>query len=302
MIGRCVYLLAAIILVVSCEDREQQAAYEVGHARDLEEQIQDIRNAIEGYQRVAETFAGTPSGRRARNRAEQLLAIEERAGALATAVGDSVYIIGTEILQAAPSYPPAMRGVSMHLYQKTRLWGRAAATRRDQNMVERVLDAWAFQDSIWSSYVFRPVPEDRKAKDLLCAHSVEVARMLEGLRRYKEALEVVTRGIEYGEDRAVLSKAKVFASFYQFRSGAFDQAIDTAEDALANEHLSANMKARANHVIGLGYTYKYQDTESIEDLDAAISALNMAIGLDPAMGDVRKLLKQLRKTKATLPS
>lgn len=302
MISRWVYLLVGVVLVVSCEDREQQAAYDLGLARNSEETVADIRKAIETYQTVAETHDGTPSGSRAKVRAEQLASAEARIADLSTAAGDSVYVIAREILESAPSYPPAMRGVAMHLYQKTGLWGRAAASRKDEEMLKRVLDGWGFQDSIWSQYDFRAIPEDRNAKNLLCDHATEVARALEAFRRYKEALKVVNRGIEYGESDDALAKARVFASFYQFRGGNFDSAIATAEQALTNEHLSGNLKARANHVVGLGYTYKYQDSDRVEHLDAAISALNLAIGLDPNMSDVRKLLKELRKKKATIPS
>jgi tetratricopeptide (TPR) repeat protein len=302
MIKRWMYLFTLVALVVSCEDREKQAVYDMGLVRDLEESAGDIREAIEGYQRVAEAHDGTPSGHRARVRAEQLASAEGKIARLTTATGDSVYTLGSEILGLAPSYPPAMRSVAVHLHQKASLWGRAAATRNDQIMLERVMASWGFQDSIWSQYDFRPIPEDRNVKNLLCDHAVEVARMLEEFRRYKEALQIVNRGIEYGESNDALAKAKVFASFYHFRGGSFDSAVVVAKEALTNDHLNGNLKARANHVVGLGYTYMYQDSNSAEHLDAAISALNLAIGLDPSMSDVRKLLKELRKKKATIPS
>ncbi|MBK36308.1 MAG: hypothetical protein CME26_12380 [Gemmatimonadetes bacterium] len=302
MICRRVIPVAMLVLVWACEDREKQAAYDLGLVRDLEESVTDLQKAIERYDDVATTHRGTKSGERAQIRAAQLRSIESRVGDLAVATGDSIYSIGVDIIASASGYPPAMRGIANHLYQKTRLWGRAAATRKDQAMIERVLKTWSFQDSIWSLYDFRAIPEDRNAKNLLCNQALEVARMLEGLKRYKEALQVVSKGIDYGEGNDELARARVFASFYQFRGGAFDSAIVTAEEALTKEDLSHNLKARANHVIGLGYTYKFQDSDQVEHLEAAIDALNLAIGLDPSMSDVRKLLKQLRKKKASLAS
>jgi hypothetical protein len=75
-----------------------------------------------------------------------------------------------------------------------------------------------------------------------------------------------------------------------------------AKEALTYEFLEQNDRARAYHVIGLCYSTRYSRSKSMDDLDAAINALNEAVGIEPTMTKARDLLKTLRKYRQSLPS
>ena len=106
-------------------------------------------------------------------------------------------------------------------------------------MTARLQRVWAFQDSLWSAYPFRPTHTDRAMRNALCLHAVNVARMLEGSKRYDEALDAIGRALSYGGGKDELAEAKVFGSFYRFRTGDSDGAIAFAKEALKNEDLDA---------------------------------------------------------------
>jgi tetratricopeptide (TPR) repeat protein len=161
---------------------------------------------------------------------------------------------------------------------------------------------WTEQDSIWSGYTFRHLPVDRKWRDRLCRQAVDIARMLQTFKRFDEALKVVNRGIQYGAGEDVIARARVFASYYSFCTQDSEDAIVLAGDALSYESLSDKDKARAYHVLGLGYTDIYQKTRELSDLDAAIEALNSSVRIAPSNREVKKLLKTLRVERQKLAS
>lgn len=294
--------ICGLVFGVACEDREQQAAIAAAGSRELEQAVESLQASIDSYKEVANTYPGTPSGTNAQSRSEQLEAAQSLIITLQAAGSDSILRVAGDVLEVAPNYLPALAPISRHLLKESEFWGRFASQRKDNSVADRVLKLWAQQDSLWSNYPFLATPVDRGWGDVVCVHATDVARMLEGLRRYKEAHAVVTRGLGYGRSRPVLSEAKVFASFYTFRLGNYEGAVTLADEALETEEISTNLKARAHHVKGLGYTYLYQRSERPEDLDSAISSLNEAIGLAPEMKDVRTLLRKLRERKAATPS
>ena len=312
MRSQCLYALcftlgAAVLLTAGCADREAKrekdadSAYFLAH-RDLEEDVADLTKAIEGYRKVARDYPGTAGAGKAETRAAQL----ERAAAMFARVDsvsrDSIAAFYREVCAVAPGYAPAMRKLGTIYYNDTRLGGRSAFQIRSVELADRVLRTWGRQDSLWSTYEFRPTAEDRAWQDNLCRQATDVARMLEGLNRYREALKVTTRGLHYGVSENVRSEAKIFASYYSFRTGAYEEGIALAKEALAYEYLSDNNEGRAYHVIGLCLLQDYDRTKDIADLDAAIDALNSSVTADPAMRQARQLLKTLREARQRLAS
>jgi len=282
-------------------EKEAEGAYYLVY-RDHEDAIERLPDALTGYRELAQKYAGTRAASKAQDRIVQL----ERAGELMARVDsvsqDSLKDFYRGVLRAAPGYTPAVRKLGTIYYNSTRLVGLSAASMNSKAMADKALGTWQQQDSLWSDYVFRPTPDDRRWQDNLCKQATGVARMLESFRRYREALEVVNRGLHYGAGDDVTSNTKVFASFYSFRAGRYEEAIGLAREALDYEHLSSNSQGRAYHVIGLCLFQIFDRTKDVADLDAAIEALNASVNADSSMTEARKMLKTLRQHRQRLAS
>jgi tetratricopeptide (TPR) repeat protein len=187
-------------------------------------------------------------------------------------------------------------------YITTQLWARAAPAMAEFVNADQVVRIWAAQDSLFSSYPFGSNHKDTEMADLLCRQSVDVARMLEELRRYDEALAVVSRGMAYGKTKDALMQATVYASFYTYRAGKAREAIALATEAAGYGPLAGNLKARAQHVIGLSYFSLFEDSSRVGDLEASIKALNDAVTIDPSMSEARQMLQTLREHRERLSS
>ena len=304
---RLSYVCLAGLLTFGCGgqdarlEKEAQAAYYLVH-RDSEDSIDRLSQALEDYSALAAKYTGTQTAQEALDRVEQL----KLAGALLAKADsvpkDSLKVFYRRAVDLAPGYAPAVRKLGTLYYNDTHLGGRSAAMLGSDEIADRVLRTWRQQDSLWSDFRFRPTPGDREWQDRLCKQATDVARMLESIRRYGEALQVVSRGLHYGAGEDVVFRAKVFAAFYTFRAARYEEAIALAGEALAYEHLSDNSKGRAYHVIGLSRLQLHERTKDLADLDAAIEALNASVGADPSMGEARKLLKALREQRQRLAS
>ena len=207
-----------------------------------------------------------------------------------------------KVCVVAPGYAPAVRSLGTFYYNNTYLASRSAAMTQSSLIVDNVMDAWAKQDSLWSTYTFRPTPEDRKWRDTLCKQATQVGRMLEAVKRYEDALRAVERGLEYASGEDVIAHAEVFASFYIYRSGRFEEGIQRARKALTYEFLEKEDQARAYHVVGLCYSTLYSQNKDLKALDAAIEALNKSVGINPGNSEARDMLKSLRSHRQTIPS
>ena len=294
-------VLAIGMLACSSSDRgEPEAARAASLARDVEGNIERLDEAIEAYRKIATEYETTPSGKKAAERVNQLASITGMIDGFQSAQEDSLPSVAGAILRRAPNYEPVLHRLGNHYANRSKLWTRAASTWKNAGMGDQLLRVWSFQDSLWSAYPFRPTHEDRAMRDVLCQHAINVGRMMEGLKRYDEALKVIERGIAYGSSKDGLAEAKVFGSFYRFRTGDSDGAFTMAGEALENGDLKNRLKGRAHHVRGLVSIYRYQDNNQVDDLDEAIKSLNEAVVLDPAVGDARALLKELRKARASL--
>ncbi len=304
--SRCTFtcgLGAALVVgMLACSpDRgEPEAARATSLARDIEGDIDRLDEAIDAYRKIETEHGTTPSGKKAATRAEQLASITGMISGFQSAPEDSLPSVAGAILRKAPNYEPVLYRLGNHYADRSKFYTRAASTWKDSQMGNRLLRVWTFQDSLWSGYSFRPTYRDRRMRDVLCRHAINVARMMEGLKRYKEALGVIEQGIVYGSSKDALAEAKVFGSFYRFRTGDSDGAFTMAGEALENEDLENRLKGRAYHVRGLVSTYRYQDNNQVGDLDEAIKSLNEAVVLDPAVSDARALLKELRKARGSL--
>ena len=292
-----------VVLASACSDSgegEPEAARAVSLARDIEGDVTRLEEAVEAYRKIATDYSYTPSGKRAATRADELGSITGMIEGFQTAAEDSIPSVASAILSKAPNYTPVLFRLGNHYASRSEFYTMAASTWKDQNMADRLMLVWAFQDSLWSAYPFRPTHEDRGMRDVLCGHAIDMARMMEGQKRYKEAGDLIDRGLEYGIGKDVIAEAKVYGAFYKFREGDSEGALTMSGEALENEDLEANLKAQAHHVRGLILTYRYQDNKQVPDLDQAIKSLNEAVGLDPDMTEARTLLRELRKTRGKL--
>lgn len=299
--GLLTLILTALVAACSGSDRDEtEAARAYSLARDVEGDIERIDEAIAEYRKIADQYPSTPTGKQAATRADQLGSITGMLAEYRSAPEDSLPTVSAPILQAAPNYEPVLFKLGEHYAARAQLYTRVATKFRGENRVNRLVRVWAYQDSLWSGYDFRPTHKDRTMRDLLCRHAVDTARMLEDYKRYADALEIVQRGIEYGSSKEWVDEAKVFASFYRFRTGDEDGAFALAGEALENDALDKPLLARAHHVRGMISTYRYQDKKETTDLDQAIKSLNEAVVLDPGMADARALLKELRRERGKL--
>ena len=79
--------------------------------------------------------------------------------------------------------------------------------------------------------------------------------------------------------------------------GRLDHAQAAFDDALRlNPDVAVHVYSNKGAIYNLLERYQ----RAIYDLDEAIKSLNEAVVLDPAVGDARALLKELRKARASL--
>ena len=282
------------------EKRAQRLYYVV--FRDMEERVEFLPRTIEQYAGIVREYGDTPSGRKAAERHGQLV----RARVLlagADSLGEGQWApLYSRVDSIAPGYPPVVRALGRHYYNNTYLNARSGATTGHPWIIQSVLDVWARQDSLWSRYEFRPTEADKAWRDKLCRQATDVARMLESARRYAEALQVVNRGLEYGVGDEAIAHARVFASYYTFRSARYEEGVDLARKALGYEFLEEEDRARAHHVIGLCFWRLSERRNDPSDLQHAIDALNEALRIDPGLTPVKELLKELRLQQKRNPA
>lgn len=302
-------LAGLLLLVVGstfCSDPSEREAIEANRlyerARDQEESFETLEEAIQLYVDLAQTHPGTEAGQKASVRVEQLREATPFIAGADSLVPDSMVVFYEEFNRRVPDYAPAIRKLGRLYYDRTYLLGRTAAQMRVGSFAQTTMSLWAKQDSLWGAYTFRATSGDRAWQDRLCRQALDVARMLEELGRFKEALVVLNRGIDYATGEDTIAEAKVYAAYYTFTTGDNAGAIRLADEALLNEHLSGPDRARAYHVLGLGYTYTYENSRELPDLDSAIQALNESVTIDPGMTEAKELLKTLRSLRHKLPS
>ena len=270
-------------------------------ARDLEQDLATLAEAIGRYGELADRHPATEAGQRAGRRHQELVEVQALLSAADTTLTDSLEALYTAVCRAAPGYPPALRQLGQLYYNNTHLSSMTASTLRHGGLADRVMKIWGLQDSLWSGYTFGALPVDREWRNRLCNQALHVAQMLQEFKRFPEALDVVNRGISYTADEGTLARARVYAAYYAYQVSRYREGIELAEQALEFERLGEPDRAKAFHVVGLCYTYLHQDSKSPSDLDAAIRALNQSVVVDPSLKDPRELLKALRKARQRQP-
>ncbi len=297
--SRVIVVFLGLALCVGCDNEGARRAKKAERMyyvvfRDMEERLETLPQTIAQYSEIAEKYGDTPSGTKAAERHEQLTKAQALLAG-SDSLGDGQWVsVYTRVDSVAPGYPPVVRSLGRHFYNNTYLASRSGAITRHPAIIQSVLKIWGQQDSLWSKYEFRPTPADKDWRDKLCMQATDVARMLEGVRRYPEALRVVSRGLVYGAGDDAVAHARVFAAFYTFRAARYREGVDLAGKALAYEFLANEDRARAHHVIGLCYWRLSERSKASSDLQAAIDALNEALRIDPENRAVRELLKELR--------
>ena len=296
---RLILVFLCLALCAGCDNEAARRAKKAERLyyvvfRDLEEQVETLPQTIAQYAEVAEKYGDTPSGKKAAERHEQLMKAQALLAG-SDSLGDGQWVpVYSRVDSVAPGYPPVVRALGRHFFNNTHLASRSGAMTRHPSIIQTVLKIWGRQDSLWSKYEFRPTEADKAWRDKLCRQATDVARMLEGVRRYGEALRVVSRGLEYGVGDDAVAHARVFAAFYTFRAARYAEGVDLAGKALAYEFLEKGDRARAHHVMGLCYWRLSERGGGSSDLQKAIDALNEALRIDPELTSVRELLKELR--------
>lgn len=283
--------------------RESDAQRALASARDLEEELTDLPQAIARYGEIATQFPQTEAAKKARSRQAMLERVQTRLADRDSVSQDSTQIFYEAVVEIAPDYFAALKKLGTNYSNQLHLNAPLAARMGMVVAKDHSLKIWAKQDSMWSRYAFRPIPSNRFWQDQLCKDALKVTKMLiaQAFRDYDRALAVINRGLDYASGKDVISQAKVYAAyctFWQGRNEDLERGIALANEALSYEFLSDNDRTRAYHVIGLCHRYLYQDSKDIADLDAAIKALNEAVNIDGDMGEVKELLKEARQQKA----
>lgn len=297
------WILALAVLAGCAGPRgdEQDAARQVLSARDLEEELDALPQAIARYAEIAEKFSGNPSAKKAEMRKRMLERAQVVLNRRSEVSEDSLQALYESAIAIAPDYLAVLKRLGTIYINQTHLSARAAAQTGIIEMKDQVLVTWEKQVQMWSQYEFRPIPSDRVWQDHLCTHAMDVARMLLGrFQEYERALTVLNRGMAFASGEDVKARAKVYMAYSTFRHGKmedFERGIALAEEALAYKFLPDEDRARAYHVIGLCYTYIYQDSRELPDLDAAIKALNECVNIDSDMHEAKELLKSLRQQR-----
>jgi tetratricopeptide (TPR) repeat protein len=301
LLGMCVLIATGCSGKNKKDESEAERIYYVAF-RDLEEDLKTLPDAIKQYSELSIKYAHTPAGKKAVVRLEELNRAQKELTGSDTLSGNAWIPIYIRADSVAPGYPPVVKRLGTYYYNNTYLASRTGAMTQNSAIVESVLQMWNTQDEMWARYEFRETPDDRHWRDQLCKQATQVARMLEAVRRYGEALDIVNKGLDYAIGEDVIAHARVFASFYNFRRAKYAQGIELAQKAIEYEFLEQNDRARAHHVIGLCYSTVYSRSKDIADLDEAIDALNEALRVEPSMIKAKDLLKTLRKYRQGLPS
>ena len=304
---RAILLFLCLALFAGCDNEAAKKARKAERLfyvvfRDMEERVEDLPQTIAQYAGIAEDYGETPSGRKAAERVAQLEAARALLAGLDSLSAGEWVSVYARVDSVAPGYPPVVRALGRHFYNNTYLASRSASMTGRSELIEGVLIAWQRQDSLWTKYEFRPTEEDKAWKDRLCRQATDVARMLEGVRRYPEALRIVSRGLEYAVGDDAIAHASVFAAYYTFRAARYEEGIELAKRALAYQYLEKDDQARAHHVIGLCFWRLSDRRNDSSALQKAIDALNEALRIDPELTSVKALLKELRLIQKRNPA
>ena len=308
---KCFVVGALLLGAIGCGEqrdaRESDAQHALASARDLEEELADLPQAIARYGEIAAQFPSTQAARTAQSRRAMLEQAQTRLADRDSISQDSTQVFYEAVVEIAPDYFAALKKLGTNYSNQLYLNTRLAARMGMEAVKDHSLSIWAKQDSMWSRYDFRPIPSNRDWQDQLCKDALNVTEMLiaQAFRDYDRALAVINRGLEYASGKDVISRAKVYAAYCIFWQGApsdLQRGIALANEALSYEFLSDNDRARAYHVIGLCHRYLYENSKDVADLDKAIKALNEAVNIDEKMGEARELLKDSRQLRAKMPS
>ena len=308
---KCFVFGALLIGAIGCGEqrdaRESDAQRALASARDLEEELADLPQAIARYGEIAAQFPSTQAARAAQSRRAMLEQAQTRLADRDSISQDSTQVFYEAVVEIAPDYFAALKKLGTNYSNQLYLSTRLAARMGMESTKDHSLSIWAKQDSMWSRYDFRPIPSNREWQDQLCKDALNVTEMLiaQAFRDYDRALAVINRGLAYASGKDVISRTKVYAAYCVFWQGEpsdLQRGIALANEALSYEFLSDNDRARAYHVIGLCHAYLYQNSEDVADIDKAIKALNEAVNIDETMGAARELLKDLRQQRAKMAS
>jgi len=310
MMMRFVWGVLCCVFLAGCaadKTSEQQAERMLVTARDLEDGMDTLPNAIARYAEVVAKYPKTEAAKSASSRQDQLLKIQEMFAEGLPEDPDSVVAFYEKATRVAPGYFALLKKLGTIYFNQTTLLNPSAVKTRYKGYKDESVVVWEKQDKLWQTYTFRPLPSDRLWQDNLCRQAIDVAEMLidKEFSEFDRASNVLQRGLHYGNSEDVRAKAKVVAGFCAFRKGKkenLQEGIALSKEALDYEFLTDMDRARAYHVIGLCYTYLHQDTGEMADLDAAIKALNECVNIDSGMADARDLLKSLRQIREKLPS
>lgn len=276
-------------------------------ARDLEEELTDLPQAIARYGEISAQFPHTEAEKTARARRAMLEQVQTRLAGREAVPEDSIEAFYEAVVEIAPDYLATLKKLGTNYSNQIHFSTRFAAGTGSVQIKEQVIGIWEKQNRIWSRYTFRPIPSNRFWQDQLCKDALNITQMLidKSFRDYNRALSIINEGLDYASGEDVISQAKVYAAYCMFWQGKaedFQQGIALAKEALGYEFLSDNNRARAYHVIGLCYAYIYQDSDDMAHLDEAIKALNEAVNIDGNMGEAKQLLKALRQQRGSVAS
>ena len=285
--------------------RESDAQHLLVAARDLEEKLSDLPEAIAAYGKIVADFPGTKSSNIARSRQATLAKAQTLLAGREAVSPDSLEGFYRGVVASAPDYLAALKRLGTIYINQSDLVARSAVGTGIVAMKDNAVAIWERQNALWSGYNFRPIPSDRHWQDELAKQALFITKMLiaEEFQDYERALKVINQGLVFASSIDVVSDAKVYAAFCNFRNGKKEDlqaGITLAKEALAYEFLSDPNRARAYHVIGLCYTYLHDESRDLADLDEAIKALNEAVNIDGEMADAKQLLKGLRQRREQL--
>ena len=305
---KCVVLL--LFGLIGCGGQstlESDAQRMLASVRDMEEELDDLQQAIARYGEISAQFPNTEAEKTARARRAMLEQVQTRLADREAVPEDSIEAFYEGVVEIAPDYFAALKKLGTNYSNQIHFTTRFAANTGAGQIKEQAIGIWKKQDRMWSRYTFRPIPSNRFWQDQLCKDALNITEMLiaKSFRDYNHALGIINKGLDYASGEDVISQAKVYAAyctFWQGKTEDFEQGVALAKEALSYEFLSDNNRARAYHVIGLCYAYIYQDSEDMAHLDEAIKALNEAVNIDGNMGDAKELLKALRQQRESVAS
>ncbi|MCY3681685.1 MAG: hypothetical protein OXH16_09820 [Gemmatimonadetes bacterium] len=305
---KCVVLLLFGLLGCGGQSTlESDAQRMLASVRDLEEELDDLPQAIARYGEISAQFPNTEAEKTARARRAMLERLQARLDDRESVPEDSIEVFYEAVVENVPDYFATLKMLGTNYSNQIHFTTRFAANTGAVQIKEQAIRIWEKQDRMWSRYAFRPIPSNRFWQDQLCKDALNITEMLiaKSFREYNRALDIINKGLDYASGEDVISRAKVYAAyciFWQSKAEDYQQGVALAKEALSYEFLSDNDRARAYHVIGLCYAYIYQDTEDMTDLDEAIRALNEAVNIDENMGEAKLLLKELRQQRGRVAS